>query len=257
NMRTGVVAARDEGCTLGLNGLQRKGGVPCPLDAGGIVLRSDDNKIVVHHGIALHAMPFRNEFLLRLPGMHENHVGTAAARHVERGAGTQGDDFNVDAGLGLEQRQDVAEQARVLRRSGGGDHDGLVLRAYGPGGDEGNGRGHDEQASAGRHWCSPLYVPLSRGWATAQPSNSPLMNRRGSSVLGSAKNVSAAPLSITRPRCMSTISPARRFASPRSCVDITTLIPRAATARMTSSIALVAAGSRLAVGSSSIRICSS
>src|SRR5215469_14146781 len=28
NMRTGVVAARDEGCTLGLNGLQRKGGVP-------------------------------------------------------------------------------------------------------------------------------------------------------------------------------------------------------------------------------------
>jgi integrase len=31
------------------------------------------------------------------------------------------------------------------------------------------------------------------------------MNRRASSVLGSAKNVSAAPLSITRPRCMSTI----------------------------------------------------
>src|SRR6516165_7833631 len=28
NMRAGVVAARDEGCTLGLNGLQRKGGVP-------------------------------------------------------------------------------------------------------------------------------------------------------------------------------------------------------------------------------------
>src|SRR6516165_6099119 len=38
NMRAGVVAARDEGCTLGLNGLQRKGDVPCPLDAGGIVL---------------------------------------------------------------------------------------------------------------------------------------------------------------------------------------------------------------------------
>ena len=80
------------------------------------------------------------------------------------------------------------------------------------------------------------------------------MKRRASSVLGSAKNVSAAPLSITRPRCMSTISPARRLASPRSCVDITTLIPRAATTRMTSSIALVAAGSRLAVGSSSRRI---
>src|SRR5262249_17120486 len=78
--------------------------------------------------IALHAMPFRNEFLLRLPGMHQNHVGTAAARHVERLAGTQGDDFNVDAGLGLEQRQDVAEQAGVLRRTGRSNPDGFVLR---------------------------------------------------------------------------------------------------------------------------------
>ena len=38
--------------------------------------------------------------------------------------------------------------------------------------------------------------------------------------------------------------------APRSCVDITTLTPRAVTARTMSSIALVAAGSRLAVGSS-------
>src|SRR5262244_491471 len=73
-------------------------------------------------------MPFRNEFLLRLPGMHQNHVGTAAARHVERLAGTQGDDFNVDAGLLLEQRKDVAEQTGVLRRSGRGNHDGFILR---------------------------------------------------------------------------------------------------------------------------------
>ena len=38
--------------------------------------------------------------------------------------------------------------------------------------------------------------------------------------------------------------------APRSCVAITTLTPRALTARTMSSIALVAAGSRLAVGSS-------
>src|SRR5215813_1734969 len=132
-------------------------------------------------------MPFRNEFLLRLPGMHQNHVGTAAARHVERLAGTQGDDFNVDSGLGLEQRQDVAEQAGVLRRGGGGDHDGLVPRAYGPGDDKGNGRGQDEQASAGRHGAL-LFMFLYRGWATAQTSSSPRMNRRASSVPGSAKN---------------------------------------------------------------------
>src|SRR5262245_61492718 len=80
-----------------------------------------------------------------------------------------------EAGLGFEQRQDVAEQAGVLRRSGGGDHDGLVPRAYGPSGDEGNGRGQDEQASAGRHGALLfmfLYrdVPLSRGGRRLRPA---------------------------------------------------------------------------------------
>src|SRR5262249_20229860 len=203
---------------------------PCPLDAGGIVLRSDDDKIVVNHGIALHAKPFRHEFLLCLPGMHENHVSIAPARGVERLARTPGDNLYGDAGLGLAQRQDAAAQAGVLRRGGRADHDGLVPRAYGPGDDEGNGRGQDEQASAGRH-DALLFVFLYRGVGGAQTRSSPRMNRRASSVLGSAKNVSAAPLSITRPRCMSTISPARRLAPPRSCVAITPLVPRRATTR--------------------------
>src|SRR5262245_42287287 len=83
------------------------------------------------------------------------------------------------------------------------------------------------------------------------------MKRRASSVLGAKKKTSAGPFSITRPRCMSTISPASRLASPRSWVDITTLMPRTATVRMTFSIALVAAGSRVAVGSSRRRTCGS
>ena len=82
----------------------------------------------------------------------------------------------------------------------------------------------------------------------------PAARRRGTGgpprVFGAEKNSRPAPLSTTRPRCSSTTSPASRCAWPRSCVDITTLMPRAATARMTSSTALVAAGSRLAVGSS-------
>src|SRR5262245_57206056 len=90
-----------------------------------------------------------------------------------------------------------------------------------------------------------------------QTKSSPAVNRRASSVLGAEKKASAGPLSTTRPRCISTISPASRLASPRSWVDITTLMPLAATLRITSSIALVAAGSRLAVGSSSRRICGS
>src|SRR5215472_14714526 len=41
NMRAGSVAARDEGCTLGFDSLQRKDCVPAPLDAGGVALGSD------------------------------------------------------------------------------------------------------------------------------------------------------------------------------------------------------------------------
>src|SRR5262245_8416777 len=51
----------------------------------------------------------------------------------------------------LEQRQDPAEQTGVLRRGGGGDHDGFVLRAGGCGGDERDGRCQNDQATAGRH----------------------------------------------------------------------------------------------------------
>src|SRR5262249_60484201 len=66
NMRAGSVAARDEGCTLGFDSLQRKDRVPAPLDAGGVALWAGNEKMVVHHGIGAHAKPFRNKFLLRL-----------------------------------------------------------------------------------------------------------------------------------------------------------------------------------------------
>ena len=90
----------------------------------------------------------------------------------------------------------------------------------------------------------------------------PAVRRRrtgaASAVFGVAeRTLGGVAVSTTRPRCISTISPASRRASPRSCVDITTLMPRAATSRTTSSIALVAAGSRLAVGSSRNSTCGS
>ena len=43
--------------------------------------------------------------------MHENHVGIAAAAGVERLAGTLRDDFHLDPGLLLEQRENVPKQA--------------------------------------------------------------------------------------------------------------------------------------------------
>src|SRR6516165_3844647 len=94
----------------------------------GIVLRSDNDKIVVHHGIAFHAKAFRNKFLFCLLGMRQHHVGLAAAPHVERLAGAMGDDFNVDAALLLEQGKNKIEEPGILGRSRRGNHNGFFLR---------------------------------------------------------------------------------------------------------------------------------
>src|SRR5262245_4953309 len=88
-------------------------------------------EIVVHHGVSFDAETVGDEFLLLRLGVHEQHIGVAASAGVERLAGALRHHLHVDAGLGLEQRQDVAEQSGVLRRRGGGDHNGFVLRAGG------------------------------------------------------------------------------------------------------------------------------
>jgi colanic acid/amylovoran biosynthesis protein len=53
---------------------------------------------------------------------------TDAAREIERLARSERHDAHVDAGLGLEDRQDVAEQARLLGRRRRGDGDAALLR---------------------------------------------------------------------------------------------------------------------------------
>ena len=105
NMRAGSVAARDEGCTLGFDSLQRKDCVPAPLDAGGVALGSDNDKIVVHHGIALHAKPFRNKFLLGLLRMHEYYIRIAAPRGIESLASALRQNPHCDSSLLFEDRQ--------------------------------------------------------------------------------------------------------------------------------------------------------
>ena len=87
----------------------------------------------------------------------------------------------------------------------------------------GNERDQDDGVIA---WCSSsclLIKPAVRRRRTGGPR----------SFSGCRRRSAAVPLSTTRPRCISTISPASRRASPRSCVDITTLMPRAAMARIT------------------------
>ena len=244
-MRAGLVAARDEGGALGLDRLERGDDVLGALDAGRIALRPDQDEVVVHHRIALHAEAFGDELLFLRLGMHEHHVGIAAAAGVERLAGALRHHLHVDAGLRLEQRQDVAEQAGVLGRGGRGDDDRFVLRERAARRSEAGGA--RSRAAMSMYGVSSMFEfsllvvrPAIRRRGTLRPRRSAACRRM----------TRRRRVSTTRPRCSSTISPASRRASPRSCVDITTLMPRAATARMMSSIALVAAGSRLAVGSS-------
>src|SRR5215212_9038141 len=127
DMRAAAIAPGDERRGLVLDRLERRDDVVAALDAGRIALWADQDEVVVHDRKALHAEAFRQEFFLRRLGMHEHHIGVAAARGVERLAGTLGDDFHVDAGLLFEDRQQIPEQAGILRRRGRGDHDGLFL----------------------------------------------------------------------------------------------------------------------------------
>jgi len=89
--------------------------------------RTDQDEVVVHHRVPPDAETLGQELLLRRLGVHQHHVGIAAPAGIERLAGALRHHLHVDAGLGLEDRQQVAEQAGVLCRRGRGNHDRLLL----------------------------------------------------------------------------------------------------------------------------------
>ena len=52
-------------------------------DAGRVALRTYEDKVVVHHGMALHPDP-GDEFNFHRLGMDENHIGIALSANFER-----------------------------------------------------------------------------------------------------------------------------------------------------------------------------
>ena len=113
-MRAGTVAARNE-CRAALGyALQPSENAAAPR-AGGIGGRADEDEVVVHHVETLHAEPVRDEFFLLRLGMGEQHIGVAAPRRVDGLARALRDDARRDAGLRCEQRQEMAEEAGILR----------------------------------------------------------------------------------------------------------------------------------------------
>ena len=127
HVRAAAIAARHERRLRGLDFFQRREDVLAAGDLGRIVLRADEHEVVVHHRIAFDALPFGQEFLLGGAGVHEHDVGVAAPADIERLAGAQRDDANLDAGLLLVDRQQIAEQSRLLGRGRRGDGDEFFL----------------------------------------------------------------------------------------------------------------------------------
>ena len=80
DVRAALVAARGERRLRGLDLLQRLDDVLAAGDLGRIGLRPDQHEVVVHHLEALDAVALGDEFLLGGLGVHEDHVGVAAAR---------------------------------------------------------------------------------------------------------------------------------------------------------------------------------
>ena len=128
NVSTGAVAARNEWRRLVLDRFQRRQDVLAP-DAGGIGMRTDQHEVIVHHRVALDAETIDEEFFFSRLGVHEHHIGVPTPSRIERLAGALGDDFHVDTGLLLEDREQISERPRILRRCRRRDSDGFLLRA--------------------------------------------------------------------------------------------------------------------------------
>src|SRR5262245_11485920 len=109
-MRARPITARDECSILVFDRFERGYYVFRSLHARWVGLRSNENEIIVHHGIPPHPLAFREELFFGGFCVDEHHVCIAAPSRIERLTGSLGYHFHFDSGLSLEQREDMIEQ---------------------------------------------------------------------------------------------------------------------------------------------------
>ena len=142
--------------------------------------------------------------------VHEHDVGIAAPRQVERLAGAERDDAHLDAGVLLERRQQVPEQAGLLGRRGRGHDDEFVLRG-------GRRRAEDQQAG-----------PRTRQAVDVASQSLSFQKCRGFGR--PRRNEKLARPATARPAARPAGTGCRRRGAspaPRLCVIITIVVPRA------------------------------
>ncbi len=114
-VRTRIIAARGERRLGRGNRLQGCGSILRARHFGRVACRTDDDEVIVHDVEALDAATLGNKFFFGRFGVHQKDVAIAVRRILDGLAGADCHHANVDAGLLLEHRQDVIEQAGVLR----------------------------------------------------------------------------------------------------------------------------------------------
>jgi hypothetical protein len=88
-----------------------------------ITARSDNDKIVMHDIPAIDAEAVGNKFVLAHPIMHQQRVGASTRADSQCLAGSHCDDVNIYTARRFEQRQDMINQAGILRRGCGTQRD--------------------------------------------------------------------------------------------------------------------------------------
>src|SRR5215211_2901192 len=126
-MSAAVIAARCESAFSLSDALKRLRGLSKAPDAGRVVLGADEDEVVEHHIATVEPVALGDELVLVRSVMNEKRIRIASHSNLESLPGANSHDPHVDPGLLPEERNDVAEQARLLSGGRGSEGDEPVL----------------------------------------------------------------------------------------------------------------------------------
>src|SRR5947209_2301281 len=108
------IAPRNERCCVACNRLECLENVLGLCDMLGVLCRTYEDEIVVHHRVTLRAFPLCYEGEFGGLGVYENHIGIAAAARVEGLATALSHHLDGNPGALLDEGKQIVEKTRVL-----------------------------------------------------------------------------------------------------------------------------------------------
>ena len=132
--------------------LKRCSNVGRPVHTRRVTAGPHEHEIIVHHGVAGNAETVGNELALGGGMMDQQHIRIAIGREPDCLPGADGDHPDLYARCRHELRQQVIEQARILRGRRRRDGDRPRLGTRSPRAEHDAGNEHDERSRCSRHW---------------------------------------------------------------------------------------------------------